>query len=214
MSDLTLVIGNRNYSSWSLRAGLAVAFSGAECRTIVIPLDLPDSKAAILDRNPAGTVPVLRDGDLVIGDSLAIAEYLAERIPNAGLWPEELQARAVARSVTCEMHAGFVALRGRLPMDMRNRHKVEIDPATAADIARICDIWRDCRGRFGAGGPYLFGSATIADAAFAPVVSRFVTYGVELDAVSAAYPDAVMDHPAMRAWLAEAETEPWVIDDP
>ncbi len=209
MGKLTIVIGNKNYSSWSLRAWIALAATGAEFDEIRIPLDRPDTRARILEHSPAGKVPVLRDGALVVWESLAICEYLAERFPDAGLWPDGDGARAHARAVACEMHAGFAALRNGMPMNCRaalpgKGHSPEVD----ADIARIAKIWRDCRENFGAGGGFLFGRFTVADAMFAPVASRFTTYAVDLDPVSQAYVDAVLALPAMQAWYEAARAEP------
>lgn len=213
MSDMTLVIGNKRYSSWSLRGWLAVKLAGQAFEEIVIPLRQPETRAEILKYSPAGKVPTLIDGELVVWDSLAIVEYLAETFPEAGLWPAEAPARAFARSVCAEMHSGFPALRGHMPMNTaaslpgQGHH-----PDALADAARIMAIWRDCRERFGQDGGFLFGAPGAADAFYAPVVSRFVTHGVKLDPVSQAYCDSVMDWPLMRAWMAAAEAEPWTID--
>jgi len=214
MADTQLVIGNKNYSSWSLRAWLALAQTGLPFDEVVIPLDRPDTADAIHAYSPAGKVPVLQDGELTVWDSLAIGEYLVERAPDAGLWPADASARAFARSATAEMHSGFAALRREMPMDVRTRAPKTPDAAVRADIDRIVAIWDDCRARFGDGGPFLFGPFTLADAAYAPVASRFVTYEVALPATARAYVDAVMAHPPMRDWGAAAAAEPWVIDDP
>lgn len=215
MAEFTITLGNKTYSSWSLRGWLALKQTGATFAEEVIPLDLPDSKENILARSPSGRVPLLRHGDVVVWDSLAIGEYLAELFPEAGLWPAETAARAAARAVSAEMHAGFAALRGHMPMDLRGRYPGQgRGPGVAEDIARIAAIWRDCRSRFGQAGPFLFGGFGLADAAYAPVVSRFVTYAVELDPTAAAYRDAVMAWPAMAEWIAAARDEPWVIESP
>lgn len=219
MDSTTILLGNKAYSSWSLRGWLPLAQTGAGFEEVVVPLDQPDTRSRILEVSPSGRVPALqvtRDGrQWVICDSLAIAEFLAEQFPDAGLWPEEGEARSVARSVAAEMHAGFAALRAALPMDLRSRHPwVEPSQAVAADIERICEIWRACRERYGQGGAFLFGRFTAADAAYAPVVTRFVTYGVPLDSLCAAYRDAVAAWPAMMSWTRAAEAEPWVIDFP
>jgi len=212
MTELVLTIGNKNYSSWSLRPYLALAATGAPFREEVIPLSRPDSKAAILAVNPAGKVPVLRDGDLVIWDSLAICEYLAEQFPAAGLWPADAAERARARAISAEMHSGFAALRENMPMDIRARKPGRgHTPAALADAARVLAIWRECRAR-AQGGPFLFGRFSIADAMYAPVTTRLVTYGVELDEVGRAYVDAVAALPAMQAWVAAAAQEPWTIE--
>ncbi len=209
MVEFTLIIGNKNYSSWSLRAWLAMAASGAAFDEVRIPLDAPDTRARILEHSSAGRVPVLHDGGLTIWESLAICEHLAERFPGAGLWPADPAARAQARAVACEMHAGFAALRRGMPMNCRARLPGKgRSPAVDADIARIAEIWRECRARFGAGGDFLFGGFGVADAMFAPVASRFTTYAVGLDPVSQAYVDAVLARPAMQAWYAAARAEP------
>jgi glutathione S-transferase len=213
-SPLTLIIGNKNYSSWSLRAWLAVRQAGLEAKEIVIPLDEPGYKTEILKHSPSGRVPCLIDGDLKIWDSLAIGEYVAERVPEAGLWPDDLGVRAIARAVSAEMHSGFSALREHMPMNVRSRFPKEgRKPGVQEDIDRIRAIWRGCRSRHGADGPFLFGRFTIADAMYAPVVSRFRTFAVELGAEEQAYADAVWELEAMRAWADAAEDEPMVIDD-
>lgn len=213
MTTFTIVLGNKAYSSWSLRPWLVLAHTGAAFEEVVIPLGQPDTKARILEHSPAGKVPVLKHGDLVVWDSLAIAEHLADTFPEARLWPEDPAARAVARSVSAEMHAGFASLRSTMPMNLKDKRPGEGRTAqTDADIGRIQDIWRDARARFGADGPFLFGNFTIADAMFAPVVTRFETYAVELDPVCRAYADAVLDLPALRAWTEAALAEPWTID--
>jgi glutathione S-transferase len=180
-----------------------------------VPLDRSDTKDRILAASPSGRVPVLRHGALTVWDSLAIGEYLAERYPRVGLWPKEAGARAVARAVTAEMHAGFAALRDHMPMDLRARHPgYGRGPGVAQDIARVVAIWEDCRARFGQGGDYLFGGFTLADAAFAPVATRFATYEVALEGTAAAYRDAVLTWPALEEWSAAARVEPWVIAFP
>ncbi|MFD1626691.1 glutathione S-transferase family protein [Azospirillum griseum] len=212
MSAMTLVVGNKAYSSWSLRPWLALKQAGVSFAEIVIPLRQPETKAQILAHCPSGKVPCLIDGDRVIWDSLAICEYVAELAPAAGLWPADPHARAIARSVSAEMHSGFAALRNAMSMDLKiDRHGEGMTPDSAADIARIQALWADCRARFGQGGPFLFGGFTIADAMFAPVVTRFETYGVVVDAVSRAYMDAVQALPAMQEWTAAAKAEPWVL---
>ncbi len=205
MSRLTIVIGSKRLSSWSLRGWLALKLSGARFDEVVIPLDQPSTRQRILEHSPAGRVPILKDGAVTVWESLAICEYLAERSPNAGLWPEGAEARAHARTVAAEMHAGFADLRRDMAMDCPARRPGQGQtPGALADIARVTEIWRDCRHRFGSGGDFLFGRPSAADAMYAPVVSRFVTYDVPLDEVSAAYRDAVLALPAMREWLAAA----------
>jgi glutathione S-transferase len=209
MTELTLVVASKNYSSWSLRPYLALAHSGQPFREVVVPLGQPDTAALIAKHSPSGRVPVLLHGALSIWDSLAICEYLAETFPQARLWPEDTAARAIARSVTAEMHSGFAALRQNMPMNLRARRPGEgRAPGVTEDIARITALWRECRERHGQGGPFLFGRFSIADAFYAPVVTRFVTYGVELDAVGQAYRDAVLALPAMKAWEESSRSEP------
>jgi len=179
---------------------------------IVIPLYRAESKAALLAHSPAGKVPVLVHGGRAVWDSLAIMEYLAESFPAAGLWPEDADARALARSIAAEMHAGFAALRRGMPMDLREHLPGQgRSEAVATDIERVSAIWRDCRARFGDGGPFLFGAFSAADAMYAPVATRFRTYGVALDPTCQAYADAVLALPALLEWQAAAQEEPWVI---
>jgi glutathione S-transferase len=209
MSELTLVVGSKNYSSWSLRPYLALAQTGQPFREVVIALDEPDTAAKIAQHSPSGRVPILHHGTLAIWDSLAICEYLAETFPQARLWPEDKHARAIARSVVAEMHSGFANLRQNMTMDIRGRKPGQgRAPGVAEDIARIQAIWSDCRSRFGQSGSFLFGHFTIADAFYAPVVTRFVTYEVELEAVSRAYRDAVLELPALKTWTEAALKEP------
>lgn len=209
MSELTLIVGSKNHSSWSLRAYLALAHTGQPFREVLIALDKPDTAVNIAQYSPSGRVPALRHGNIAIWDSLAICEYLAETFPQARLWPREREARAVARSVVAEMHSGFSNLRQNMTMDIRARKPGQgRAPGVAEDIARIQALWNECRARFGQGGPFLFGHFTIADAFYAPVVTRFVTYGVELDAVSRAYRDTILELPALKTWTEAALKEP------
>lgn len=209
MAKLSIIIGSKNYSSWSLRAWLALEQTGAPFDEVVIALDRPETKGEIARHSPSGRVPALHDGERVVWDSLAIAEYLAERFPEAGLWPADESARAIARAVSAEMHSGFSALRQNMPMNMRasapGRGRA---PGVDEDLARIFAIWRECRERFGAGGPFLFGRRSVADAMYAPVVSRLTTYGVALDETAAAYSRAIWELPAMQRWLAASRLEP------
>ena len=209
---MTLVIGNKNYSSWSLRAWLALKLAGLPFEEVLIPLDEPDTRERLREQSPTGRVPVLKDGALVIPESLAIIEYAAELRPDARLWPADRAARAVARAVAAEMHAGFAALRHHMPMNIRRRAPGKGEgPGVADDIARISDIFRTCRTRYGAGGDFLFGAPGAADAMFAPVATRFRTYGVALDPVVQAYVEALLALPPMRAWEAAAADERWTI---
>ncbi len=190
-----------------MRPWLALKQAGIPFREIRIPLYRADSKQHILEHSPAGKVPVLKDGKAAIWDSLAILEYLAERFPDRGLWPAQAAARARARSVSAEMHSGFSALRTRMPMNLRNSYPGRgRTPEVEADIARIVALWLDCRAR-AKGGEWLFGSFCNADAMFAPVATRFVTYGVELPAVCRRYVDMLIVMPAMQQWYADARIE-------
>lgn len=213
MSEFTIVLGNKAYSSWSLRGWLSLKLSGATFDEVIVPLRQSDSKERLLAASSAGKVPVLKTADGVISDSLAIAEYLAERFPEAGLWPKDPWARAIARSVAAEMHSSFPSLRNECPMDVRSHHEgFELSEATHKEIKRITEVWRDCRANFGSDGDFLFGSFGIADAFYAPVVSRLVTYDVDLDPVCSAYRDAVMARPEMQEWIDAGLAEPWTID--
>jgi glutathione S-transferase len=208
MSQLTLVVGTKNYSSWSLRPYLALAHTGQPFEEVVVPLGEPDTPRQILQHSPSGRVPLLKHGALAIWDSLAICEYLAETFPEARLWPQAREARAVARAVTAEMHSSFQALRQHMNMNIRARKPGQgRAPGVAEDIARIQAVWNDCRARFGQGGPFLFGHFTIADAFYAPVATRFVTYDVALDPVCAAYRDAVLALPSFQKWAEAAKHE-------
>lgn len=207
-----LIVANKNYSSWSLRPWIAMRVAGIEFTEEVIPLDQPDTKARIAAHSAAGRVPVLRHGDIVVWESLAILEYLAETWPDAGLWPSDRAACAMARSVASEMHAGFLALRARCPMNMRRkRAAIELSPQVEADVRRIEEIWASCRKAHPAEGPFLFGRFTAADAMFAPVVNRFDVYAIPVSRGSRDYMEAVMALPAWQAWKAAGEAETWVI---
>ncbi len=211
---LHLTIGNKNYSSWSLRPWIAMKVAGIAFAETVIPIYRPGSKEKFLARSPAGKVPILQDGDVTVWESLAILEYVAEQFSDAALWPRERAARAHARAIASEMHAGFLPLRRRCPMNIwRPPKKLELNAEAAANVARIDAMWGDCRARFGAGGPFLFGEFTAADAMYAPVVSRLHTYAVEVGAASAAYMRAMMALPAWREWQAAALKEEWVLSD-
>ena len=216
MADFTLVIGNRNYSSWSLRGWLMARIAGIEFDEIVVPLDLPETQPTIRKHSPSGRVPVLLHRGLAVWESLAIAEYLNDLKPEVGLWPPSAAARAHARSISAEMHAGFVDLRTSMPMNIRASYPGKgMTPQVRADIERITGLWRDCRKRFSTAfqndAGFLFGAFGAADAMYAPVVTRFRTYGVKLDSDSEAYCNAVMDHAAMKQWIADARNEPWLI---
>lgn len=215
---LRLVIGNKTYSSWSLRAWLGLKMSGLAFEETVIPMETEEWERARGEIAPSGRVPCLYDGELRIWESLAILEYLAEKAPQARLWPADPAARALARAVACEMHAGFAALRTAMPMNVRRSLPGRgREAGVEADILRVTELWRDCRQRFGqsgalAEGPFLFGDFTVADAMFAPVASRFTTYDVELEPTSRNYVAAIMGLPAMAEWVEAARAEPWVIE--
>ena len=206
-----LYVGNRNYSSWSIRGSLLVRQSGIECDELVIPLDTDAGKTKMKRVSPSQRLPVLHYQNLVIWDSLAIAEFLHERMPEAGLWPRDASARAIARSASAEMHSGFGALRSQLPMDIRATRVIPITPEVRQDSDRIEALWSACR-EWADDGDFLFGAWSAADAMFAPVVSRFRTCGVQLSPASQQYADAVWAWPAMASLVAEAKAEPWTID--
>lgn len=197
---LRLVIGNRNYSSWSLRAWLALRLSGLAFEEVRVPLYAPGSRQELLRWSPAGRVPVLHDDALVIWDSLAICEYVAERAPEAGLWPSDPATRAVARSACAEMHAGFHGLRERMPMNLRARARRTPDAGLQEEIERVAALWTDCRVRFGGSGEYLFGAFGLADCFYLPVATRFRTWGVELDGPARTWSESVLQHPAFLEW--------------
>jgi glutathione S-transferase len=209
---LTLVIGNKNYSSWSLRPWLAMKQTGIPFEEHRVALYQPDSRRRVLEHSPTGKLPVLKDGATTVWDSLAILEYVAEKFPDRGLWPRSGAARALARSVSAEMHSGFTALRARMPMNLRNSYPGRgLTPEVEADIARIAGLWTACRAA--ASGPFLFGDFCIADAMFAPVATRFVTYGVKLPPVCQTYVDALIGLPAMQAWYADARAEREAVEE-
>lgn len=208
-----LVIGNKNYSSWSLRAWLLLAEAGIEFEEHRIPMDTPEFKAAVREFTPAGRVPVLVLGDTAVWDSLAIAETVAERWPEKALWPQEAGARAHARSVCAEMHAGFAQLRDAMPMNCRAMgRRVALTEGVAADIERIFAIWSDCGRRYGTETGWLFGRFGVADAMYAPVVLRFRTYGVTVPEAAAHYPARLLESDRLQAWLLASESETEVID--
>ena len=208
MSDLLLVIGNHNYSSWSLRAWLALEQTGLPFREKIIWFDEDRDKRRRTEFSPTGRVPVMIHDDLAVWDSLAIGEYLAELAPDAGLWPVDRKARARARSLCAEMHAGFPAIREKMPFNVRGRTGYR-DRGTevAREIQRMISMWTATRREFGDGRPYLFGGRSLADAFFAPVAARFRTYGISLDDEAAVWVETVLNMPAMRMWCEQAESE-------
>jgi len=213
MASYSIILGNKNYSSWSLRAWLMLKATGVDFTETVIPLYESRSKEKLLAHSETGLVPVLKHGEVTVWDSLAIGEYLAEQFPESGLWPNDTSERAHARSISAEMHAGFAALRDNMPMDIRAFHP---DHTTSADverdIRRITDIWNKCRACVSGNEPFLFGSFSIADAMFAPVASRFRTYATRLDPISQAYIDALHKWPPMAEWIEAGIAEPYTID--
>jgi glutathione S-transferase len=209
---LHLIIGNKNYSSWSFRPWLAMKVAGIPFEETVISLEAQDFKTRVTALSGTGKVPVLIDGGIRVWESLAILEYLAEKFPAAALWPQQVEARAHARTVASEMHAGFLPLRRLLPMNVWRPVKPRVlDAAAAADVARIDAIWSECRARFGGGGAFLCGPFGAVDAMYAPVVWRFHTYAVEVGAAARAYMRAVMELPAWSEWRDAARRETWVL---
>ncbi len=213
---LRLLIGNKNYSSWSLRPWLAMKAAGIAFEETLIPLGAPDFRtkvSALSGGEGRGSVPVLIDGDIHVWETLAILEYLAEKFPEARLWPQAPAARAHARAISAEMHSGFQPLRRHLPMNVRRPVKQRaLDEAVTADVARIDAIWSESRSRFGAGGAFLFGGFGAADAMYAPVVWRFHTYAVEVSAPARDYMRAVIALPASVEWREAARRESWVLE--
>lgn len=211
MADFELFIGNKNYSSWSFRPWIALKQKGIPFKEALVPFDFENGNPEFRRFSPSMKVPVLKRGDLTVWDSLAILEYVAELHPEAGLWPEERSARAWARSVSAEMHSGFPDLRAACPMNMRRpAEKLAVSDAVKGDVARVVDIWKECLEA--SSGRFLFGDFTIADAMFAPVVSRFATYGLSQDPVVSGYSDALMATDAWQAWEADALKETWTVD--
>ncbi|WP_417798161.1 glutathione S-transferase family protein [Terasakiella pusilla] len=213
MSRYTLVMGNKNYSSWSLRPWLVMKHLGLEFDEIVIALMQDGFKDKILTHSPAGKVPVLKVDDFCIWDSLAICEYLNDSNPGAGLWPVDVQERALARSVAAEMHSGFFIIRNEMPMNIRRVvDDFSVTPECQLEIERVKDIWQNCLARKAQAGPFLFGGFTIADAMYAPIVWRFNSYGVALEGPLQDYSEAIRDFAPMQQWVEAAQDEAWVID--
>ena len=210
MEQLLLTMGNKNYSSWSLRPWILLKHLGLAFAERVLPLDTPEFARQVESVSPTRRVPILHHDGLLIWDSLAICEYLCELAGNG--WPQERAARAVARSACAEMHSGFGTLRSQWPMNVRAQGRVTPpDAVRAAEIARIQELWAECRTRFGSRGPWLFGDYSVADAMYAPVVLRLRTYGAQLSESSAAYVATVLADAHMQAWCAAAAAEPWTI---
>jgi glutathione S-transferase len=208
MEKFELIIGNKAYSSWSLRPWLVLEEAAADFIETRVPLYVHGYKEELLKYAPSGKVPILKHGAVTVWDSLAICEYLAELFPQAQLWPADAGVRAYARSVSAEMHSGFGAIRSTMPFNCRakGRH-VNITPEIQKEIDRVQSLWGDCRAQYGRGGPWLFGRFSIADAMYIPVASRFITYSVPLGVVAQSYADAALDHPAVRKWIAAAKQE-------
>ena len=213
---MKLFIGNKAYSSWSLRGWLAAKQSGLPFEEVVVPLyDAEwDRRREGAEFAPSsGKVPLLWDGDAVVWDSLAILEYLADKVGRDRFWPKDAVARGMARSMVSEMHSSYAALRGECPMNVRKRFDgFEPSEACKADILRILGLWAEARSRFGSGGPFLFGTFGAADVFFAPVVSRFISYQIPVPGFAAAYMQALWEHEWMEAWIAASENEEWVIE--
>ncbi|MBS0481575.1 MAG: glutathione S-transferase family protein [Proteobacteria bacterium] len=214
---MKLILGNKNYSSWSLRGWLAAKQSGLPFEEIMVPLygdDWDLRKKEHEEIAPSsGKVPVLWDGEAVVWDSVAILEYLADKVGRDRFWPKADDARAMARSMVAEMHSSYAALRSECPMNIRRRvPRATISEGAKADIVRILTLWAEARARFGQGGPFLFGTFSAADIIYAPVVSRFISYGIGVPGFALAYMEAVWEHEWLQAWVAAAESEDWVIE--
>lgn len=209
--DLRLFIGNKNYSSWSFRPWIALKVKGIAFAEELVPFDFDNGNQAYARFSPSGKVPVLKDGETTIWDSLSILEYLAEIHPEAGLWPDDAGQRAVARSISAEMHSGFAALRHECPMNMRRkRGAITISDACRRDVARIAAIWTEQLSK--SGGPFLFGEFTAADAMFAPVVNRFDVYELSDAGDIRAYMSAIQSFDAWSEWEAASRAEPWTVE--
>ncbi len=213
---MKLIVGNRNYSSWSLRGWLAAKQSGLGFEELTVPIygeDWEELKRAQGEFQPSGgKVPVLWDGEVVVWDSLAIMEFLADKVGRDRFWPKADAARALARAMEAEMHSAYLPLRRTLPMNIRLQTRVEELPDDVrSDIVRILGLWAEARARFGQGGPFLFGTFCAADIFYAPVVSRFITYGIQVPGFAQAYMQAVWEHTWMQEWVATALAEEWTI---
>ena len=206
MAKPLLVIGNKNYSSWSLRPWIMLKHLGVDFDEVRIPLYVEGSKEAILTYSPAGKVPVYIDGGVTVWESLAIIEYLVESYPQ--VWPSDKEARAAARSVSAEMHAGFAAMRDKMPNNIRARgRQAVVTPGVARDVERSIGIWETCRREYGSGGPWLFGEYSAADAMYLPVACRFRTYGVTPSGLAGEYMEALLSDPLFKEWETASENE-------
>ncbi|TNE31426.1 MAG: glutathione S-transferase family protein [Alphaproteobacteria bacterium] len=214
---MKLIVGNKNYSSWSMRGWLAVKQSGLHFEELTVPIMGEDWDAMKRDMGEvqpsSGKVPILWDGDAVIWDSLAIMEYLADKVGRDRFWPKEEVARGMARAMVAEMHSSYLALRRECPMNVRGRIQLEdLSDAAKHDVVRILSLWAEARARFGQGGPFLFGTFGAADIFYAPIVSRFVTYGIAVPGFAQAYMQTVWEHDWLKEWIAASEAEEWVIE--
>lgn len=208
----TLVIANKCYSSWSLRPWLLMKQLGIAFDEITIPLDLADTKARVLKHSPAGKVPILIDGDVTVWETIAIMEYVGEAY-GAPVWPEDRKARAMARSISAEMHSSFSALRSACPMNLGKKFaQRDRGEDVVRDVARFSEIVHQARERFGAGGPFLFGAFSVADAMYAPLVTRLDTYSIALDVTTRAYVDAILSLPSFQDWRSAAMKEDWIVE--
>ncbi|WP_293867285.1 glutathione S-transferase family protein [uncultured Alsobacter sp.] len=211
---LKLVIGNKAYSSWSLRPWLLMKVHGIPFEEQLVLLDTPEFRKEVASFKAGSTVPILVDGPITVWESIAIMDHLADRFPDKVMWPRDLAARSFARAISAEMHAGFRALRAACPMNLRKRYAhADRGELVTKDVSRVTWLWKQARARFGepAGGPFLFGSFTAADAMYAPVVTRLQTYSIPVDAGIRAYMDAILDLPAFVAWQEAAMAEPWIV---
>lgn len=213
---MKLIIGNKNYSSWSLRGWLAMKQSGLSFEELTVNIGGEEWEVAKRQSGeimPAGKVPILWDDETVVWDSLAIMEYLADKVGRDRFWPKDDAARGMARSMVAEMHSSFLSLRRTCPMNIRASHEgLEIPDECKVDIVRILQLWAEARARFGQGGPFLFGTFGAADIFFAPVVSRFISYRIGVPGFAEAYMQAVWEHEWMQSWVSAAEEEQWVLE--
>jgi glutathione S-transferase len=212
---LKLIIGNRAYSSWSMRGWLACRQSGLEFEELVVPLfgEEWERRRDGDEFAPSGKVPILWDGECVVWDSLAIVDFLADRVGRERFWPEDDSARGMARSMAAEIHSSFANLKRELPMNVRRSYTpVDLSDQVTEEIDRILQLWAQARARFGGTGEFLFGDWCAADIMYAPVVTRFITYGVNVPPFAALYMKSVLSHPDVRDWIDKAQDEPWVID--
>jgi glutathione S-transferase len=208
---LTLVIGNKNYSSWSLRPWLAMAAKNVPFAEVLIPLDHPNTKQQVMQYSPTGQVPALKYGNLLLWESLAIIEYVAEKHPEANLWPEEQEYRALARVLASEVHSGFQAFRAHCPMNLRRRAARRMTSGVDEEVMRLCNYWRKFRLEAASAGPFLFGEFGAVDAMMAPLATRIRSYEIPVDRVTNEYIDAIYDLPAFQKWYQAAVAEPWKI---